>query len=138
MSQYDWPSVTAAPPSRKGKDFIRLVERHKGEKKCGRSGLLFVGGLELTGLAVLALRSEEAQQELVRHFCVRVRVAQGGAPASKGFPGERLCLTKPALILSSLARLCMLLSVSGCLGPSVARVASSTSSISGSASSSLP
>ena len=48
---------------------------------------------------MLALRSEEAQQTLVRDLSARVRVAQGAAPASKGFPGERLCLTQPALSL---------------------------------------
>ena len=55
----------------------------------GKKSLLFEGGLELKRLAVLALRSEEAQQDLVRILRVRVSVAQGAGPASKGFPAER-------------------------------------------------
>jgi hypothetical protein len=47
--------------------------------------LLFEGGLELSGLAVLALRSEE--QMLVRNLRVRVRLTQGAAHASEGFSG---------------------------------------------------
>ena len=48
---------------------------------------------------MLALRSEEAQQKLIYTLRARVRVAQGAAQASKGFPGERLCITQPTLSL---------------------------------------
>ena len=82
-----------------GRALFSLATCSKKRKKKEEKNLLFEGGLELAGLAVLALRSEEAQQTLKNILRVRVRVTKGAASASKGFPGERLCLTQPALSL---------------------------------------